>query len=175
MLRSTWYYFAMTYDETSATANWWLAPLTPAGNGSMTNGSFSVEAGSLAGDGLTFVIGNNTNYNSAYRNSTPTGNGQVDEFAIWNRLLTGTEVTNQFNVLVTPIPSGPPPTLSIVASGINVIISWPSSTDSGYGLQSTTNLAAPVWIGAGTPASVGSQYVVTNELSMKAQFYRLKK
>ena len=174
-LRSTWYYFAMTYDEAAATATWWLAPLTPAGNGVMTNGSFSVEVGSLAGDGLTFVIGNNTNFNSAYRNSTPTGNGQVDEFAIWNRLLTGTEVTNQFNALVTPIPSGPPPMLSIVASGINVIISWPSSTDPGYGLQSTTNLAAPVWIDAGAPATVSSQYVVTNALSMKAQFYRLKK
>jgi hypothetical protein len=90
-------------------------------------------------------------------------------------VLGGIEVTNQFNALIASAPAGAPPTLSIVASGTNVIISWPSSTDSGYGLQSTTNLVSPAWITAGTPATVGSQYVVTNALNLQAQFYRLKK
>lgn len=169
--RSTWYYFAMTYDEASATANWWLAPLTPAGNGPLATGSFSVEVGSLAGEGDVFVIGNNTNYNSAYRNSTPSGNGQVDEFAIWNRLLAGSEITNQFNALASP------PKLSIASAGANAIISWKVSSDPGpaFILQSTPSLSSPSWSGAGSPVASGSNYIVTNPATSNAQFYRLKK
>ena len=174
---AAWYYFAMTYDEskTNKQVQWWLGLLgTP--NPTLNSGTLSAITNSLAGPGNVFVIGSSTNIvANSYRNSTPVGQGRIDEFAIWHRVLSGTEVTNQFNTLIASAPSGPPPTLSIVASGTNAIISWPSSTDSGYGLQSTTNLALPTWSTAGTPAIVGSQYVVTNALNLQAQFYRLKK
>jgi hypothetical protein len=65
--------------------------------------------------------------------------------------------------------------LKIIASGTNAIISWPSSTDPGYALQFTTNLALPNWLGAGSPSIVGTNFVVTNSISYSAQFYRLTK
>lgn len=73
------------------------------------------------------------------------------------------------------VSAGPPPTLGITASGTNAIISWLSGTDPGFVLQSTTNLASPIWSSAGTPATIGNQNIVTNALNWNAQFYRLKK
>jgi uncharacterized repeat protein (TIGR03803 family) len=70
------------------------------------------------------------------------------------------------------------PQLSIVPSGLNVILSWPTSYAgfdyTGYTLQSTTNLASPVWT-TNLPASVvvNGQYTVTNPISGAQQFFRL--
>jgi hypothetical protein len=168
---STWYYFAMNYDESQPVnqVNWWLGQP----GGTLQSGNFSATIGSLAGDGTVLVVGNNTNYNAAFRNSTPASNGRIDEFAIWHTLLSSNQVAAQFSAL--SVSTGPPPLLSIAVSGPNAIISWPSSTDAGYSLQSTTNLASATWNSAGTPATVGGQFVVTNALNPNAQFYRLKK
>lgn len=78
-------------------------------------------------------------------------------------------------VATLTVAAGPPPTLGITASGTNAIISWLSSTDPGFVLQSTTNLASPTWSSAGTPGTIGNQNIVTNALNWNAQFYRLKK
>jgi hypothetical protein len=170
---SEWYYFAMTYDETQPNkqVNWWLARPGM----TLQTGFFSATIGSLAGEGDTFYIGNSTDAGSGFRavNTGRQSNGQVDEFTIWNRLLTTNEVAAQFSAL--SVSAGPPPKLSIAISGSNAILSWPSSTDSGYGLQSTTNLASPNWLSAGASAVVGTNNVVTNSISGSAQFYRLKK
>jgi uncharacterized repeat protein (TIGR03803 family) len=56
------------------------------------------------------------------------------------------------------------PQITIKLSGTNVILTWP---ETGFNLQSTTNLAAPVWI------TVTGQNAVTNPLSSKQMFYRL--
>jgi uncharacterized repeat protein (TIGR03803 family) len=58
------------------------------------------------------------------------------------------------------------PQLTIVRSGPNVILQWPTNA-TGFTLQSTTNLSAPVW------TTVVGQYTVTNVISGAAQFYRL--
>jgi hypothetical protein len=170
---SEWYYFAVTYDETAVSqqAHWWIG--RP--GGTLEPGFFSAGVGSLAGAGNAFYLGNDVTVASGFRyqNSSHTGNGQVSQIAVWNRLLTGTEVTNQFSAL--SVSAGPPPVLNISVSSANVILSWPSSTDPGYTLQSTTNLAAPNWLGAGSSSNVGINYVVTNSISQNAQFYRLKK
>jgi uncharacterized repeat protein (TIGR03803 family) len=65
-------------------------------------------------------------------------------------------------------PVSPPPlTLTIVASGTNVILTWPTSA-TGYTLQSATNLVPPVaW------ATVTGQFAVTNPISGTRKFYRL--
>ena len=97
----------------------------------------------------------------------------VDELATWNSQLSASQITDQFAALV--FSAGPPPTLDIQASGANVIVSWPSSTDSGFALQFTTNLASATWAGAGTPVVIGDRNVVTNAILGDAQFYRLKK
>jgi len=68
-----------------------------------------------------------------------------------------------------------PPTLGIQVSSTNAIISWPSSTDPGFALESTANLVSPSWVSAGTPVVIGGQNVVTNAILPDAQLYRLKK
>ena len=60
-------------------------------------------------------------------------------------------------------------------AGKNFILSWPTNA-TGYVLQTTTNLAAAnSWTAVtNAPATVNQQSVVTNQISGKARFYRLK-
>jgi uncharacterized repeat protein (TIGR03803 family) len=72
----------------------------------------------------------------------------------------------------------PPPPLTIVLSGVRVVLSWPTNTPTppaGFTLQSTTNLVSPAaWstVSPG-PAIVNGQNAVTNLISGAQQFYRL--
>jgi hypothetical protein len=69
-----------------------------------------------------------------------------------------------------------PPSLSLVSSGQNVVISWTTNV-TGFTLLSATDLA-PVasWIPVvPSPVIVNGQYVVTNAASGPVQFYQLKK
>ena len=170
VVTAAWYYFAMTYDETATTnqTTWWLGQP----GGTLRSGVVSGAAGGLAGQGNVFVIGNNTNFSASLRNTSAPG--EIDEFAIWHRPLSATEVTNQFNALIASTPSGPPPLLSIVLTGGNTVVSWPSNTDTSYVLQSTTNLLS-TWSAAGSPTVVGTNFVVTNAVTPGATFYRLQK
>ncbi len=166
-----WYYFAMNYDESLSThqVNWWLGQP----GGALQSGVVNAVSNSLAGMGTVFLMGNNTNFSAGFRNGSNV-NGQLSEFAIWHRTLSGTEVTNQFNELVgTSVIAAPD--LSISVSGANVIVAWPSSTDPGYNLQSTADLSSPSWGSAGPASIIGNQYVVTNALTSTALFYRLAK
>lgn len=166
-----WYYFAMNYDESLPThqVNWWLGQP----GGTLQSGVVNAVSNSLAGMGTVFLMGNNTNFTAGFRNGGNV-NGQLSEFAIWHRTLSGMEVTNQFNQLVSASVVAAP-TLSITLLGENVILAWPSSTDPGYNLQSTTDLASPSWGSAGSASVVGNQFVVTNALTPTALFYRLAK
>jgi uncharacterized repeat protein (TIGR03803 family) len=65
------------------------------------------------------------------------------------------------------------PQLTITCSGPNSVLTWPNSA-TGFTLQSTTNLAAPVWSTvSATPAVVNGLNTVTNPVSGKQQFFRL--
>jgi uncharacterized repeat protein (TIGR03803 family) len=61
-----------------------------------------------------------------------------------------------------------PPALTIIPSGANVILTWPTDA-TGFTLQSTTNLASPAWI------TVTGQFAVTNPISGTQMFFRLKR
>jgi uncharacterized repeat protein (TIGR03803 family) len=66
-----------------------------------------------------------------------------------------------------------PPQLTIAPSAANVILTWPT-TATGYTLQSTTNLASPIWTtNLPAPVVVNGQYAVTNPISGSQQFFRL--
>jgi uncharacterized repeat protein (TIGR03803 family) len=70
------------------------------------------------------------------------------------------------------------PRLSIVASGPNVILTWPTNYAgfdyTGYTLQSTTNLSSPIWTtNSSPPMVINGVNTVTNPLSGAQQFYRL--
>jgi hypothetical protein len=169
LVYSDWYYFAMTYDESLASkqVNWWLAqPGAP-----LNSGTFDYATNSLAGQGNIFIIGNHTNFNARW--ASP-GNGAIDEFAIWHRLLSADEVTAQFNALAPVVAARP--TLSITLSGSDVLLTWPASTPAGYALEATSSLpnSNPTWTPAGSPVLIGDQNVVTNA-SSGTTFYRLRK
>ena len=68
------------------------------------------------------------------------------------------------------------PTLQARVSANNFILLWPTNA-TGYALETTTNLAAVnSWIAVtNVPAIVNLQNVVTNPVSGRARFYRLKK
>src|ERR1035437_856594 len=70
--------------------------------------------------------------------------------------------------------SAPVPTLTIVPSGTNVILTWPANA-AGFALQSTTNLVSPViWTNVSpAPVVVNGQYAVTNPASGTKKFYQL--
>jgi len=66
-----------------------------------------------------------------------------------------------------------PPQLTIIASGTNVILTWPTNA-AGFTLQSTTNLGSPaVWTTVSPgPVVVNGQNAVTNPISGTQKFYR---
>src|ERR1035437_2051936 len=70
--------------------------------------------------------------------------------------------------------STPAPTLTIIPSGANVILTWPTYAP-GVTLQSTTNLVSPVLWSSVSPAPVvvNGQNSVTNPISGTKKFYRL--
>ncbi len=92
----------------------------------------------------------------------PDGDG-VDNYHEW---LTGTDPTN---------PLSSPAQLTIIPSGTNVILSWPTNAV-GFTLQSTTNpSAAAVWTtNSPAPVVIGGQNVIINPISGPQQFYRLR-
>jgi uncharacterized repeat protein (TIGR03803 family) len=67
-----------------------------------------------------------------------------------------------------------PPQLSIIRSGTNVILTWPTNAV-GFTLQSTTNLAPPAaWTGVSpAPVVANTNNSVTNNISGAQKFYRL--
>ena len=98
------------------------------------------------------VLSGNTLYGTAY-NGGGSGYGTV------------------FSLL---LPSVSAPQLSIISSGTNVILTWPTNA-TGFNLQSVTNLVSPVAWNAVSPAPVvvKGQNTVTNRVSGIAVFYRL--
>jgi uncharacterized repeat protein (TIGR03803 family) len=65
------------------------------------------------------------------------------------------------------------PPLTIAPAGGSVIVTWPTNFST-FALQSTTNLASPVWTtNLPAPVVVSGQYTVTNAISGRQQFFRL--
>jgi hypothetical protein len=66
------------------------------------------------------------------------------------------------------------PLLSIIASGPNVVLSWPAPGPV-YRLESLTNLAASSnWtFVSGTPTAIANQFYLTNPANASSKFYRL--
>jgi hypothetical protein len=69
-----------------------------------------------------------------------------------------------------------PPAVSLALTSANLVLAWTTNVG-GYTLLSTTNLAtAGSWqTVTPSPVIVNGQYVVTNALSGRGMYYRLKK
>jgi len=70
------------------------------------------------------------------------------------------------------------PRLTIIPSGQNVILTWPTNYAGfdygGFTLQSTTNLSSPVWTtNLPQPVVINGQNIITNPISGTQQFFRL--
>src|SRR6266446_3259212 len=66
-----------------------------------------------------------------------------------------------------------PPKLTIIRSGANVILTWPTNA-TGFTLLTTTNLVSPIWTtNSPAPVVVNGQNTVTNAISGTQQFFRL--
>ncbi len=173
MVPNAWYYFAMTYDESRNTPEVYV--YFGKVGGTLTKDSMNPANASVVGNNGPLVLGNKIEFgsitNSAFRGP---GNGTIDEFAIWHDELAPSEIAAQFAAAAPP-PSRP--TLSIVASGNDIILSWPATTPTSFVLESTNVLEAPSpWPAVpGTPAIVGPNFVITNAVANEKQFFRLRK
>ena len=93
----------------------------------------------------SLVLSGNTLYGTAEGGASPSANGTVFSLTLGS---------------VAPL-------LTILPSGTNVILTWPTNV-TGFTLQSTTNLASPaVW------TTVSGQNPVTNPITGAQKFYRL--
>ncbi len=143
LLYSTWYYFAVTYDEARVPnkAIWYVAPV----GGTLSTGMTTNSPESVAGDGTGLYIGQRADITGAYRSP---GSGRVDEFAIWAGELTPLDISNQFTKLPAP-PSGVLVTNVIVndsfADGSRTNTGplqadwWSSSATNGNSVEAYTN------------------------------------
>jgi len=98
---STWYFFALTYDEARFPnkAKWHLGPA----GGTLISGMTTNEFGdAVAGEATELYIGQRADERGAFRSP---GRGRVDEFAIWSRELTLAEIDAQYSKL--PLPLSP--------------------------------------------------------------------
>ncbi len=81
--------------------------------------------------------------------------------------------TVDFDWLGYGAPCNLPQLLTVNRSANRILLSWPTNAPA-YTLQSTTNAANPGWVNVTNPvATVDDQFVVTNDVSGKAKFFRL--
>ena len=177
---NTWYYLALTYDLNGTAegvngVNYYLGQVGGTLNSVFIQkgGSGNVSSTATLGDGLTFVVGNKQAAVVGTTSTAGVAGGEIDELATWSTPLSTNQIASQFSALTSP--SGTPVRLSLQVSGTNVIISWPSSTDPGFNLESTPDLESAIWSAVGSPFILGDKFVVTNTFSPEARFYRLKK
>ena len=98
------------------------------------------------------ILSANTLYGTAYT-GTSAGNGTV------------------FSLSLGTVGA---PQLTIIRSAANVVLTWPANA-AGFTLQSTANLSPAIWNSVSPgPVVVNGQSTVTNPISGRQQFYRLR-
>ncbi len=93
----SWYYLALTWDETRPDTNgaeltWYVGRV----GGTLTNGSINLTDSAVVGSNTTVYLGNRDIQTRGFRSP---GFGALDEIALWNRELTGNEISAQFDTL----------------------------------------------------------------------------
>jgi uncharacterized repeat protein (TIGR03803 family) len=132
----------------------------------------TTEQGGSTGDGVVFEVDvSGSGYMNLYSftNGTdgynPDGGVVLSGHTLYGTADYGGSAENG-TVYSLTLPVINLPQLTINRAGTNVILSWPT-TAIGYALQSTTNLATPVW------TTISGQYNVTNPIIDTNEFYRL--
>jgi hypothetical protein len=77
-------------------------------------------------------------------------------------------------VTTSSAPSSPP-TLGCARQGNNLVLSWPTN-DPAFKLEFATNLPASIWVSnPASPSVVSRKYTITDSMTNRFRFYRLKK
>ncbi|MGO8678859.1 MAG: LamG-like jellyroll fold domain-containing protein [Limisphaerales bacterium] len=107
----------------------------------------------------------------------PNGVQTIDELRIYNGAMGPWQVAADYAAGPNTLPA-PQPSLSIVKSGGNILLSWPAPA-SGYSVQTTSRLgAASSWgapAGNPSPVSTNGTFQVTLPIGAQPAFYRLAK
>jgi hypothetical protein len=70
----------------------------------------------------------------------------------------------------------PPPSLSIIQSGNDFLLSWPAANAEDFTLYTTTNFATGSWTASTMPAQTNAgQIIVTESPDASARFFRLQR
>lgn len=108
-------------------------------------------------------------------NDDPTLNGGIDELRIYEGALSDAEVAaSEAAGPSVGLPTLQRPSLSIMAAGATVQVSWPVA-NGGYTLRSNTVLNGVWYPASGTPAVVGTNNVLTVPGNGNNVFYILQK
>jgi uncharacterized delta-60 repeat protein len=155
-------------------------------NGEVEDLAVQSDGRILVGGSFTSINGTNRNYvarlnsdGSPDTSFTPSANSRVQTiaFAASGKAIIGGNFTNINSISRSRIARllGDP-RLTIIRTGGNVTVSWPTNAGN-FTLQSATNLLPPVdWIDfTNTAAILGTEFTVTNTASESSEFYRLKK
>jgi uncharacterized repeat protein (TIGR03803 family) len=143
----------------------------------------TAESGGSLGYGTVFAVNTNgTGFTTLYSftNGSDGGNPSAGLILSGNTLYgTASEGGSSGDGTVFSLSLGsasaPQPQLTIIPSGTNVILTWPTNAIV-FTLQSTTNLVSPaVWNTVSpAPVIVNGQNTVTNSISGSQKFYRLR-
>jgi uncharacterized repeat protein (TIGR03803 family) len=135
--------------------------------------------GGISNVGTVFAINiDGSGYKTLHSFSGGSDGSYPTGLILSGKTLYGTTVTGGDSGNGTIFSVSFPPQLTIVPSGSNIILSWPTDyigfDYSGYTLQATTNLVSPVWTtNLPAPIAVNGQNTVTNPTSGSQQFFRL--
>ncbi len=161
-----------------------------------TNGQFHVHLALSLDQGLTFATGNDKvleNFAAPFSGEKILGDYQC-LIALSNTVygtfagrglaaaqnLNGFDRSANIDPFFFSVPEPlPPPQLTIILSGANVVLTWPAHVAgfdyTGFRLQSTTNLVPPLAWSTNSPAPlvVNGWNTITNPMTGPQQFYRL--
>ena len=125
-------------------------------------------AGQVLTAGIAFDASTNSHGVALTTDTTQLASGNLS--AVWN--LSGGSSGNG-TVFRLSLPIGPPQ-LTIIPSGANVILTWPTNA-AGFLLESTPSLTAPNWQPAPeTPVATNGQRLVTTPADQRERYFRLQ-
>ena len=134
--------------------------------------------GGTSDKGMIFSVQmDGTGFTNLYSFNSTDGVEPLGGLVVWGKMLYGTTAGGGLygggTIFSLSLPSITLPELTITASDGNVIVTWPTNPPN-WVLQSTTNLASPVWTSiAIPPVVVNGLNTVTNAISATYQLFRL--
>jgi uncharacterized delta-60 repeat protein len=159
----------------------------PNGNTTVQTVVVQTDGKILAGGGFTFIGGQARNRLARIDPASglvdafnPNAGGAISSIALdgQGRILAGgifTAMTTQPRGRVARFATAPPPLLNLQRDGnTRVVLSWPTNFAT-FRLESNADLTQNIWSSVDpTPVVIGTNNVVTNNVSGPALFYRLR-